>query len=101
MLKPFIFAKSLSYPPNSRAKPPALYLDPLVLNAVFQFETLFVILFWIVTAASQWSWKGAKNSQRAKQKYLGQPVFFVATFLKFGQPCTKIMRAALFPATLF
>jgi len=43
MLKPFCFAKSFLYPSNSRANPHALYVDPLILNAVFQFETLFVL----------------------------------------------------------
>ena len=53
MLKPFCFAKSVLYPSNFRAKPHALYVDPLNLNAVFQFETLFVFLISIVPAASQ------------------------------------------------
>jgi len=48
------FGKSLLYPPKSRAKPDALFVDPLILNAVFQFETLFVFLIWIVPATSQW-----------------------------------------------
>jgi len=43
MLKPFCFAKSVLYPSNSRAKPHALYVDPLVLNALFQFETLCLL----------------------------------------------------------
>jgi len=45
------FVTSLLYPPKSRAKPDALYVDPLILNTVFQFETLFVFLIWIVPAA--------------------------------------------------
>jgi len=46
--------KSLLYPPKSRAKPDALYVDRLLSNAVFQFETLFVFLFRIFPAASHW-----------------------------------------------
>jgi len=53
MLKAFCFAKSVLYPSNSRAKPLALYVDPLNWNAVFQFETLFVFLIWIVPTVSQ------------------------------------------------
>jgi len=53
MLKPCCFAKSVLYPSNSCAKPHALYVDLLILNAVFQCETLFVFLIWIVPAAPQ------------------------------------------------
>jgi len=56
MLEPFCFAKSVLYPSNFRAKPHALYVDPLILNAVFQFETLFCLfeLDCAGGAASQW-----------------------------------------------
>jgi len=47
------FAKNLLHRPFSRGKPHALYVDPLDLSAVFQFEALSVILIWIVPAASQ------------------------------------------------
>jgi len=48
------FVKSLLYPRKSRAKPDALYVDPLILNAVSQFVILFAFLIWIAPAASQW-----------------------------------------------
>jgi len=55
--------KTIFRPPISRAKPHAkphaLYVDPLILNAVFKFETLFLILILFLPAASQWSPSGS------------------------------------------
>jgi len=77
------FVKSLLYPPKSPAKPDALYVDPLFLNAVFQFETLFVFLTWFVPAAPQWELLIlCRNFQKSKK--MSEMTYFSVVWKSFG-----------------